>query len=75
MAFEQFPVNAGEPALEAWLSRLQEVSFNQAGPPVRKAYPPERRMTGPQLAAYLTRRTYALASSTRADGRAHAAPT
>ncbi|MBO0729866.1 MAG: pyridoxamine 5'-phosphate oxidase family protein, partial [Acidimicrobiaceae bacterium] len=40
-----------------------------------KAYPPERRMTGPQLAAYLTRRTYALASSTRADGRAHAAPT
>lgn len=32
-------------------------------------------MTGPQLAAYLHRRTYALASSTRPDGRAHAAPT
>jgi hypothetical protein len=32
-------------------------------------------MTGPQLASYLQRRTYALASSTRPDGRAHAAPT
>jgi len=42
---------------------------------VRKAYPPERRMTGPQLAGYLARRTYALASSTRPDGRPHAAPT
>jgi pyridoxamine 5'-phosphate oxidase-like protein len=34
-----------------------------------------RRMTGPQLAGYLARRTYALASTTRPDGRAHAAPT
>jgi hypothetical protein len=32
-------------------------------------------MTGPQLAGYLARRTYALASSTRRDGRPHAAPT
>jgi hypothetical protein len=32
-------------------------------------------MTGSQLAEYLERRTYALASSTRPDGRAHAAPT
>ena len=32
-------------------------------------------MTGSQLAGYLERRTYALASSTRSDGRAHAAPT
>lgn len=32
-------------------------------------------MTGPQLAGYLQRRSYALASSTRPDGRAHAAPT
>ena len=42
---------------------------------MRKAYPAERRMTGLQLAEYLERRTYALASSTRPDGRAHAAPT
>ncbi len=32
-------------------------------------------MSGPRLADYLTRRTYALASTTRPDGRAHAAPT
>jgi hypothetical protein len=59
----------------AWLGRLQEASFGRAGEAVRKAYPPQRRMTGPQLAGYLERRTYALASTTRPDGRAHAAPT
>jgi hypothetical protein len=32
-------------------------------------------MSGAQLAGYLQRRSYALASSTRPDGRAHAAPT
>lgn len=58
-----------------WLSRLQDESFTRAGPAVRKAYPPQRRMTGPQLDAFLQRRTYALVSSTRPDGRAHAAPT
>jgi hypothetical protein len=53
------------PSLATWLGRLQEASFGQAGQAVRKAYPPERRMTGLQLAEYLERRTYALASSTR----------
>jgi hypothetical protein len=67
--------SAGDLALAAWLDRLQDASFSRAGKAVRKAYPPERRMTGPQLARYLERRTYALASSTRPDGRAHAAPT
>jgi hypothetical protein len=66
--------SAGDQALAAWLGRLQDVSFSRAGA-VRKAYPPERRMTGAQLAGYLARRTYALASSTRPDGRPHAAPT
>jgi hypothetical protein len=61
-------------SLAAWLDRLQEDSFSRAGT-IRKAYPPERRMTGSQLAGYLERRTYALASTTRPDGRAHAAPT
>jgi hypothetical protein len=65
----------GDPAQEAWLGRLQEASFDQAGPALRTAYPAQRRMTGPQLARYLDRRTYALASTTRPDGRAHAAPT
>jgi hypothetical protein len=67
--------SAGDPALAAWLGRLQDASFSRAGRAVRTAYPPERRMTGRQLAGYLQRRTYALASSTRPDGRAHAAPT
>jgi pyridoxamine 5'-phosphate oxidase-like protein len=65
----------GDPALAAWLGQLQEDSFSRAGPAARKAYPPQRRMTGPQLAGYLERRTYALAATTRPDGRAHAAPT
>ena len=71
---EELVAGAGDRALAAWLGRLQDVSFSRAGA-VRKAYPPERRMTGPQLAGYLARRTYALASSTRPDGRPHAAPT
>ncbi len=64
-----------EPSHAEWLGRLQDVSFERGGPAVRKAYPPERRLTGAQLATYLQHRTYALASSTRPDGRAHAAPT
>jgi hypothetical protein len=68
-------VSAGDRALAAWLGRLQEDSFTRAGAVMRQAYPPERRMTGPQLAEYLARRSYALASTTRPDGRAHAAPT
>ena len=71
---EELVASAGDQALAAWLARLQDASFSRAGA-VRKAYPPERRMTGPQLAGYLARRTYALASSTRPDGRPHAAPT
>jgi len=71
---EELVAGAGDRALAAWLGRLQDVSFSRAGA-VRTAYPPERRMTGPQLAGYLARRTYALASSTRPDGRPHAAPT
>ena len=67
------PVSTDDPALAAWLGSLQEASFSRAGGAVRKAYPPERRMTGPQLAGYLAPRTYALASSTRRYGRPHAA--
>jgi catechol 2,3-dioxygenase-like lactoylglutathione lyase family enzyme len=72
---EEHRTRASDPDLSAWLGRLQDESFSRAGPAVRKAYPPQRRMTGPQLAGYLARRTYALASSTRPDGRAHAVPT
>lgn len=67
--------SVSDQSLVTWLGRLQEASFSQAGEALHTAYPPERRMTGPQLADYLERRTYALLSSTRPDGRAHAAPT
>jgi len=67
--------SGGDPTVANWLGQLQEASFGQAGPAMRKAYPPTRRMTGSQLARYLDRRTYALASTTRPGGRAHAAPT
>ncbi len=66
---------AGDQAHAEWLGRLQDASFERGSPAVQKAYPPQRRLTGPQLATYLHHRTYALASSTRPDGRAHAAPT
>lgn len=66
---------AGDKALADWLGRLQDASFSHAGPSMRRAYPPHRRMTALQLAGYLGRRTYALASTTRPDGRPHAAPT
>jgi len=69
---EELLASAGDQALAAWLGRLQDASFSRAGA-VGKAYPQERRMTGPQLAGYLARRTYALVSSTRPDGRPHAA--
>jgi hypothetical protein len=72
---EESMASAADPALAAWLGRLQDASFSRSGRPLRAAYPPERRMTGPQLAGYLERRSYALASTTRPDGRPHAAPT
>jgi hypothetical protein len=72
---EDVPPSADAAALAAWLGRLQEASFSRAGQAVRRAYPPARRMTGSQLGRFMERRTYALASTTRPDGRAHAAPT
>lgn len=72
---EDLPERADHLAQAAWLGSLQEESFSRASRTLRTAYPPQRRMTGPELAGYLHRRTYALASTTRPDGRAHAAPT
>ena len=67
--------SAGDQAVATWLERLQAESFSRASSAMSKAYPPERRMTGPQLSEYLARRSYAVASTTRPDGRAHATPT
>jgi hypothetical protein len=43
--------SGGDPTLANWLGQLQEASFGQAGPAMRKAYPPTRRMNGFSRAA------------------------
>jgi len=56
------------------LGAVQDRSFAGASAATARAYPPERRLTQAQLARYLDRRSYAVVSSARADGRPHAAP-
>lgn len=56
------------------LGTVQNRSFARATAATARAYPPERRLTAAQLARYLDRRSYAVVSSARADGRPHAAP-
>ena len=56
------------------IGAVQDRSFARASAATAKAYPPERRLTTAQLARYLDRRSYAVVSSARADGRPHAAP-
>ena len=53
---------------------VQDRSFAGASAATARAYPPERRLTAAQLARYLDRRSYAVVSSARGDGRPHAAP-
>ncbi len=55
------------------LDRLQTDTFARATAATASSYPPERRLTGIQLASYLDRRAFAVVGSTRADGRPHAA--
>jgi general stress protein 26 len=55
------------------LASLQERSFARATAATASSYPPERRLSGTQLAAYLDRRAFAVVGSTRADGRPHVA--
>ena len=55
------------------LARLQERTFAASNAATADSYPAERRLSGEQLAAYLDRRDFAVVSSTRPDGRAHAA--
>ena len=53
---------------------VQDRSFAGASAATARAYPPERRLTAAQLTRYLDRRSYAVVSSARGDGRPHAAP-
>lgn len=55
------------------LDRLQTDTFARATAATAGSYPPQRRLTGAQLASYLDRRAFAVVGSTRADGRPHAA--
>lgn len=57
------------------LSDLQDRSFARVGVTTAGAYPRDERLTGPQLAAYLDRRSFAVVGSVRRDGRPHAVVT
>ncbi|MEO6713861.1 MAG: pyridoxamine 5'-phosphate oxidase family protein [Mycobacteriales bacterium] len=74
--FEREPHAAEAARLEqtaAALVAVQSASFDRANDATRTSYPPERRMSGEQLVAYLDARLYAVVATTRADGRPHAA--
>jgi general stress protein 26 len=55
------------------LAAVQERTFAGATRATASSYPPERRLSARQLAAYLDRRTFAVIGSCRPDGRPHAA--
>jgi len=55
------------------LAALQEQTFARATVATAGSYPPERRLSGGQLADYLDRRAFAVIGSCRPDGRPHAA--
>ena len=55
------------------LGSLQEQTFARATGATTDSFPPQRRLTAAQLAAYLDRRAFAVVGSTRDDGRPHAA--
>jgi hypothetical protein len=55
------------------LGGVQDRTFASATATTRAAYPPGERLSAEQLADYLGRRAFAVVSSTRPDGRPHAA--
>lgn len=55
------------------LGQLQETTFAAATGATASSFPPERRLTGDELADYLDRRAFATIATTRPDGRPHAA--
>ena len=56
------------------LEALQAATFAASAPATTTSYPPERRLSGASLFAVLSGRRYAVVSTTRPDGRPHAAP-
>jgi hypothetical protein len=55
------------------LAALQSRTFARATAATAESYPEDRRLTGDQLATYLDRRSFAVVSTARPDGRPHAA--
>ena len=55
------------------LGAVQEQAFAGATGATAASYPPGRRLSARQLAAYLDRRAFAVIGSRRPDGRPHAA--
>jgi hypothetical protein len=55
------------------LSEIQERTFARATATTKGSYPPEDRLTEDELRAFLRRRAFAVVTSTRPDGRPHAA--
>lgn len=65
---------ASRPGGSMSLEHLQTATFSTATAVTASSYPPERRLSGPALERYLDRRAFGVLSSTRPDGRPHAAP-
>jgi SAM-dependent methyltransferase len=55
------------------LEEIQRESFARAGAGTRASFPRERALTGSRLDSFLDRKHYATLSTTRRDGRPHAA--
>jgi nitroimidazol reductase NimA-like FMN-containing flavoprotein (pyridoxamine 5'-phosphate oxidase superfamily) len=56
------------------LIEIQTRSYDRAGPGIRESYPRSSAMEAARLAAFLTRKVYAVLATGRPDGRPHAAP-
>jgi hypothetical protein len=55
------------------LAARQDQTFARATASTTGSFPPERRLTGAQLAGYLDRRAFAVVGTARPDGRPHTA--
>lgn len=56
------------------LGRIQEGSFVRASAATARAFPPERRMDGPALVAFLALQRVGVLATVRPDGRPQASP-
>jgi predicted pyridoxine 5'-phosphate oxidase superfamily flavin-nucleotide-binding protein len=55
------------------LAALQDQTFARATAATADSFPPQRRLTGAQLAGYLDQRAFAVVGTARPDGRPHTA--